>query len=198
MVFHLILQEALTTEKQTEDHKGKSILHKEGAMKTRVCSSRYVIGFAVVMLVCGMAGQTWAGEKGKFRCRGVIISTKANAMEVAISPAHSLVQGETDGAVFNETGGGFLDQARYQVFYMYDMIGQNGKGEGYKVFTLSDGSQIHARYQGEQKGTTETGTFTFIGGSGKYKDVKGQGTFHLTYITETVYVDRLEGEYELP
>jgi hypothetical protein len=188
----------LTREMETENHKGKSSLHKEGAMKTRVCSSRYVIGLAVVMLVCGMAGQTWAGEKGKFRCRGMIMSTKANAMEVPINPAHSFVQGETDGVVLNETGGTFLDQARYQVFYMYDMIGQNGKGDGYKVFTLSDGSQIHARYQGEQKGTTETGTFTFIGGSGKYQNVKGQGTFHLTYITETLYVDRLEGEYELP
>ena len=111
-----------------------------------------------------------------------------------VTPKHSLMQGEDDGIIFNEMGGSFLANARYLVYWMADLIGEAGKVEGYKVFTMSDGSQAIAKFEGD----LSTGTWTFTGGTGKYQGVKGHETYNITYIEFTLYWDILEGEYELP
>lgn len=154
----------------------------------------FAFPFIAVILVCGIASQTWGGEKGKFRGRGACLNTKATMLEVPITPKHTLAHGEDDGILFNDTGDSFLANARYQVFWMTDLFGETATTQGYKIFTTSDGSQAFAKFEG----TYSTGNITFIGGTGKYKGLKGRATYKLIFINDTLYWDILEGEYELP
>jgi hypothetical protein len=48
---------------------------------------------------------------------------------------------------------------------------EQGEHGWVEVFTMFNVSQIYARFSGEQKGTTESGTVASLGGSGKYKGV---------------------------
>jgi len=161
--------------------------------------SYLVIPLAVTMIIAGIATSTWAGEKGKFRGRAVLYNTKLEVVKVPGTEENFMYSGELDGFIFNETGGTFLDKARYQVVFRGDVIKGTGKTEGYKTFTMPDGAQIFVKYMGEGSNNRESGTFTLIGGSGKYQGVKGKGTYDWTGIKDTkVSWDILEGEYELP
>lgn len=151
---------------------------------------------ATIIFVLGTTDQTWAGQKGKFRCRAVLVNVKTNLLEIPFDTAKILRLGEWDGGTFNETGESFLNHSRYQVFEIYD--GVEGKIYGYKIFTMPDSSKIYSKFEPDIKGDKLTGIFTFIGGTGKYKGVKGKGTYSLTIVTATLLWDNLEGEYELP
>jgi hypothetical protein len=101
--------------------------------------------------------------------------------------------------IFNESGETFLDKARYQVVFKGEAIKGSAKDEGYKTFTMPDGSQVFAKFVGEDSGNRFGGTWTLIGGTGKYQGVKGQGKWDLTAMADSpVSWDILEGEYELP
>jgi hypothetical protein len=74
-----------------------------------------------------------------------------------------------------------------------------GGDSGYKTFTAADGGQVLARYHGtEAAPPVYKGKWEFIGGTGKYAGIKGQGTYIYHSVTETTGWDVLEGEYELP
>ncbi|UCF55922.1 MAG: hypothetical protein JSW15_07335 [Deltaproteobacteria bacterium] len=162
-------------------------------MRMKKWLSYLAVPFAVAILVGGIATQTWGGEKGKLRCQGGIVTIKANNLEVPVKIPHTLVLGQDDGVIFNETEGAFLDGARYQLYWVADMTGEDVQFKGYKVFTMADGSQVFGKFEGGL-----SGTWTFIGGTGKYEGVKGSGTYKATALADTVYWDILEGEYELP
>lgn len=159
------------------------------------------IPVAGVIVMGTVATQTWAGEE--FRGRGMLTSTAFNKVDVPDEEDHALMHGADDGVIFNETGGEFLDNARYQVFWMLDKLGSgDGKVQGYKVFTMADDSKVFARFEGKPGSASSDGrargTWTLTGGTGKYEGVKGHGNFTYTPITDTVAWDLLEGEVELP
>ena len=155
-----------------------------------------LVCLATIVFVLGTTDQSWAGQKGKFRCRAVLVNVKTSLLEIPLDTTKILRQGEWDGGTFNETGESFLNHSRYQIYETYD--GVEEKMYGYKIFTMPDSSKIYSKFEPNVKGDKLAGTFTFIGGTGKYKGVKGKGTYSLTIVTATLLWDSLEGEYELP
>ena len=97
----------------------------------------------------------------------------------------SVMQGELEGAIFNDERKGFLDKALYQVHWVGD-----GTGYSYcfKTFTVKDGDKVFARC--ESKGIVngaEEGTVTLIGGTGRYNGIKGKGTYRFSDIAGKVH-----------
>jgi hypothetical protein len=161
---------------------------------------RTFIGIFLVLLCAFWIFGTnaWAGEKGKFRVHGALVTTNDKTIKIADKENHLVFFSEHDGVIFNDDGeGSFLDKARYQVVYLGDTDGM--VDGGYKTFTMADGAQVFAKYQGtEASGAVFKGKWEFIGGTGKYKGITGQGLFTLTMISDTTAWDMLEGEYNIP
>src|SRR5262245_53087224 len=107
------LGQPLTDESSTPDGIGR-FNHFQGGFHMKKWWNYLVISSTVTILVGGIATSTWAGEKGKFRGRAVLYTPKYTESKVLDTPEHIVYQGEQDGMIFNESGGTFLEKARYQ------------------------------------------------------------------------------------
>jgi hypothetical protein len=81
----------------------------------------------------------------------------------------------------------------------------NGTQIGYTTFTLND-NKWTVKFEGEitttmseegKPNTSFEGTFTFTNGEGKYKNIKGGGTYKGKYISETEWEADWEGSYDI-
>lgn len=160
------------------------------------------IPFVALAVFAAHSAQPLAGGKEKFTGRAVLNSVSDAKIDVPDSPGHGLYQGVMDGVIFNETGGSFLADARYQVFWMGDIGGASDKVEGYKVFTMADDVKVVAKFEGQPSSASSDGkghgTWTLVNGTGQYEGVKGGGKYTLTFVTDTMAWDLLEGVVELP
>ena len=91
---------------------------------------------------------------------------------------------------------------------MTSAVAVDGRGakyrvQGYATFTMDNGDTTYARVQGagtaSEKGSpnppNEDGTWSFTGGTGKLKGLKGNGTYK---ISAEGGPGQIEGEYTLP
>jgi len=83
--------------------------------------------------------------------------------------------------------------------------GNKAREHGSHYDTMSNGDKIYVRYQSESTLKEETpesisGTFTFAGGTGKMKNLKGKGTLKSAGppTAEGAITFDIEGEYGLP
>ncbi|MFC3692682.1 hypothetical protein [Chenggangzhangella methanolivorans] len=144
----------------------------------------------------GTPDAAFAGETGKIKTRAVLVTTKQTMTTLEDVKDHTLLYLEQDGMIVS-AGGGFLEKARYQLFYLSDSSSM--VAGGYKTFTTADGSKVFAKFSDtEQAPPIYKGTVEFTGGTGKYAGLKGKGVWTYTTISDAVAMDEMEGEYELP
>jgi hypothetical protein len=80
-----------------------------------------------------------------------------------------------------------------------DVHGTRFHGNGYEVINMANGDKIYLRYSGTDKeGYLEVGTWSFTGGTGKYKSIAGKGTFEQKAGASGNTVVEMEGKYTLP
>ena len=84
-----------------------------------------------------------------------------------------------------------------------DVSGENSQDRGYVVMTMDNGDKAFIRFQGTGAskaggGHTADGTWSYTGGTGKLKGLKGKGTFKSSGATADVTEDQVEGDYSLP
>ena len=82
-----------------------------------------------------------------------------------------------------------------------DISGNNVRARGIHVTTMESGDKLFVAYQGTattKDGAMQTGkgTWTYTGGSGKLKGIKGKGTYTCAPSGDGVSCD-IEGDYEL-
>lgn len=97
---------------------------------------------------------------------------------------------------------GLQTKDAYDVTYG-DVRGAKVRGSGYHVATMSNGDKIYVRFQGNDtmkdgKPETTEGTWSYIGGTGKLKGIKGKGTYKGKADAGGNMVVEVEGDYELP
>ena len=167
----------------------------------RSYARRSALAVSVALLAGTFISSAWAGEKGKWRAHAAVAAVSSKTVNIADQKDHYVYLGEWDGVVFTDGGGTFLHNARYQFVDMIDSAGAviNSGDGGYKTFTATDGSVVYARYWStEATPPVFKGKFEFIGGTGKYKGIKGEGTYIYHSVSDTSAWDTLEGSYELP
>jgi hypothetical protein len=89
----------------------------------------------------------------------------------------------------------------YDVAYS-DVNGAMAHGSGYHVSTMSNGDKIYVRFHGndtmkEGKPVTSQGSWSYIGGTGKLKGIKGKGTYKGKADANGNMVFEVKGDYEL-
>ncbi len=90
----------------------------------------------------------------------------------------------------------------YDVSYG-DASGAKVRGSGYHVSNLSNGDKVYVHFQGNDtmvdgKPSTTEGTWSYTGGTGKFKGIKGKGTYKGKADSSGNVVSEIEGEYQLP
>jgi len=86
----------------------------------------------------------------------------------------------------------------------FDLSGPRGQARGYAVITMENGDKVYARYQGtggisKEGAFTGEGSWSFTGGTGKFKGLKGKGTYKSSREPNNGPEDaQLEGSYSLP
>ena len=80
------------------------------------------------------------------------------------------------------------------------MNGAKFVDRGYVEISMENGDKIHVRFQGMgnmKRRASREGTWSFTGGTGKLKGVKGKGTFK-AFETADAGGFEMEGDYSLP
>jgi hypothetical protein len=108
------------------------------------------------------------------------------------------------GVAIDDSGKGFLHHAATYVMGTIHAVRGEIEETGFMVFTPTDGDKIYATYKGSGTlGKTTTGTWTYVGGTGKYAGIEGSGEFTrhaLQNATEGVWTSMSlwKGNYKLP
>ncbi len=81
--------------------------------------------------------------------------------------------------------------------------GAEVKSSGYHVGNMSNGDKFYVKFQGNDttkdgKPATTEGTWSYTGGTGKLKGIKGKGTYKGKADAAGNMVFEVAGEYELP
>ena len=84
-----------------------------------------------------------------------------------------------------------------------DMTGSKYSGHGVHVSTMDNGDKIYVKFQGG--GTlkdgalqADSGTWSYTGGTGKLKGIKGKGTYKGKGNADGSTTYEIEGDYQLP
>lgn len=84
-----------------------------------------------------------------------------------------------------------------------DSTGNKSSGHGVHVSTLESGDKIYVKFQGSstlKDGAlqTDSGTWSYSGGTGKLKGIKGKGTYKGKGNADGGATYEIEGDYQLP
>ena len=95
-----------------------------------------------------------------------------------------------------------LKSTTYTVAEAIDVTGAKFQVRGYAVMAMDNGDKAYVRYQGAgtatDKAGTGEGTWSYTGGTGKLKGLKGKGTYKTSGTSSGGLESKVEGEYTLP
>jgi hypothetical protein len=140
-------------------------------------SKLWFTSIAVVLLAVIMAPPLASAETVK--CRSSQHVVKAEVIQVGDVLGHVIGVAEIRGLAFYENG----EIAAVLNTSMFDYVNGNGPHQNYTVHTFEDGSIIVIKNQGTTtadpggKVTWHKGTFTYIGGTGRFAGIQGSGSY---------------------
>ena len=126
------------------------------------------------------------------------------AIEVGDRPGHVLAMAKQTCSWTAPIEMAGVKAKSYTGTIMSDISGQKSVDHGYVVVTMENGDKAFVRVnQGtstmgkDGKPESDEGTWTYIGGTGKFKGLKGKGTYKGKASGDS-FEDQIEGEYTLP
>jgi hypothetical protein len=129
----------------------------------------------VTLLSAGANSAARADETLKWR--HVQHNQSVQSLDVGDVNGHSLYLYQLPGIAFFPDG----STGTTMVIGTSDLTNGSGTNSGYSILNLSDGSALFMKYAGtnQVEGTKSPrrGTFTVIGGKGRYEGAKGDGTW---------------------
>jgi len=136
-----------------------------------------VVSF-VVFAAFAAAPAAWADKTVKEKGRIVYHFVKVEVMEIGDVPGHILGIVDQRGLVTVDTG----DVGTWSTKVVVDLMNGTGPHQAYSVTTFEDKSTTITQAKGvttsRPDGTsTFEGTFTYIGGTGRFAGIKGGGSY---------------------
>jgi hypothetical protein len=160
-------------------------------------SVRVMALMAAMILAFVMVQFSAAGETVKFRSKHINVATRFDTIEVGD------VKGHVE-AIFTAKGVGYRyegpaeDPYKIEIWGIGDYKGDGtGKEIGYGKFIFADGSYYYEQWNGNVSGSSDTGTATYYGGSGRFEGMKGGSKFDCVLLGDRFICD-VEGTIELP
>lgn len=161
--------------------------------------------FAIVLLAILIHTYAWAdpGKSGKYK--GMFGWVTIGKM-YTIQEGHAIFLGEISGTFFNDAGeGGFLHKsaAVCPASYEFQFNNKRGIASGFCTMTDRDGDKAFLEWNCEGDTVECPGSFTWIGGTGKYTGLSGKNKFNGVMIGASEHGNSMgysswEGEWNLP
>lgn len=161
---------------------------------------KYILTALSIMLIIVMGTTVSHGKKkfkGKWKTYGVF--TKVDRIEIKDNVKGHLISHYTSKGISKgfESGGVIISQG------MSDLVNFNGPNSGYQTTVDKKGNRTYTKWQGKVKATrgrkgpkvTFAGTWKFIGGTGKFRNIMGSGTYKGMFIGKGIWVNNIDGEY---
>jgi len=155
-----------------------------------------------ILIVCALAA--WLAAQTKISY--TVQCAKADpvyTIPVGDRPGHafSIAKGKCVIATPLEIAGVAAKEEEYTAFE--DISGNRARGRFAAFITMSDGDRLLAVGQGtttlkEGVVVATEGTWSYTGGTGKLKGIKGKGTHKGKYASDGTLTVEVEGEYQLP
>jgi len=155
----------------------------------------------VFLVVLALAASAAAQDKfsGTWQCGK---AEKEFKIEVGDRPGHAfgIVQGKC--AVTKAEIAGI--QVKEEVWTSFgELSGNTVRARGASFLNMANGDKVYSRGEGtmafkDGAPQTEEGKWTFNSGTGKFKGLKGKGTYKCQFAADGTATCELEGEYELP
>jgi len=158
----------------------------------------------LIVLLAAFAGSALAQTQvsGTAKCDNKL--STGHTIDVGDHPGHVLMIGKipcTWTAPIEIAG---LKSTAYSGTGTTDLNGAKGQERGYGVQTMENGDKVYVRYQDTGtlteggKAITFEGTWSYAGGTGKFKGLKGTGTYKGSGDPGGEVNIEIEGEYTLP
>ena len=153
-------------------------------MKRRI-SRMSTVGFVVMCVVASVGLSAQAAEKkkleGSFKSKRIISSTTVYLSDV---PRHELAQGvRIDTALSPDPDFNEIEVLNYG---QSDQVAGSGAHKGYRIMLHKNGEESYLKFEGTHKTSVKEGgawevsfegTYEHTGGTGKFKNIKGSGTY---------------------
>jgi hypothetical protein len=131
------------------------------------------------LLLAALTLPAWAAEEGMVRATS---SWVAEGRYFEVKEEQALFVGAFAGVMYVETKTGAMDAAQILCPGMVEINLNDGKqsGEGRCIITTRPGDKVYATWRcAGEHGTGCTGTFTFTGGTGRFKGITGHSAFEV-------------------
>jgi len=161
------------------------------------------LGLTVLLVASAGSAPAQTPVSGTLKC-GDVPASADYTVEVGDHPGHVLImeKGTCSWTAPLEIAG--LKSTTHSGASFTDVDGAKFQGRGYFVITMENGDKLYGRNQGTGtttdggKALTGDGTWSFTGGTGKLKGVKGKGTYKSAGVPNGEANYQVEGEYALP
>ncbi len=138
---------------------------------------------------------------------GKITATYTNQDSIVVGDiiGHVLFMSTSEGKNVNTGEHAFMDGAQIVNISCSDLIQGSGVHNGYVKFT-KNGDAIYAKWEGKvttvqttegASATSFEGNLTYTKGTGKFENIKGNGTFKGEFISKTEYFTEWQADYSL-
>jgi len=162
-------------------------------------SMRKVILSCLVVLGLGLTTQAQTKVSGSSQCNK---PDQQNSIEVGDKPGHLFVLAKQSCTWTKSMEVAGSTNKGYESAIFSEVTATRTADRGYAVDTYASGDKGFVRWQGsatlkDGKAAGQEGTWSFAGGTGKLKGIKGKGTYKCTPSGDGTACE-VEGEYELP
>ncbi len=159
--------------------------------------SRYrilpAVTLVMVLIVLG-ANPALAGETVKYKATGTSINTKWHEIEVGYTEGHVVAVFQNTQVWVSEITGERVTAFSRGTMDLNKKSGQ-GTVKGYNVTTWASGDKRFGSYEGKMVGKGQwEGTYTDIGGTGKFDGCSGGGTWKSKSLGRGISHIESEGE----
>ena len=157
-----------------------------------------IAGLIVIVFVFSMATIDCALAGEKVKGTATSVRTKWHPIKVDDEEGHVIAVYESTN-VYSKTESGEIPTGISRGFI--DMNVKTGQGtlHGYVVITYPNGDKIFTKAEGQLLGKGQAkGTGVYVGGTGRFKGIKGNAVYKSKAIAPGVNYLEFEGERELP
>lgn len=163
----------------------------------------FFVCFVLALALC--AANLSAQETTKIS--GKITATYTNQDSIVVGDiiGHVLTMSTSEGKNVNTGEHAFMDGAQIINMSYSDLIQGNGVHQGHVKFT-KNGDAIYAKWEGKvttvqttegAPATSFEGILTYTKGTGKFENIKGNGTFKGEFISKTEYFTEWQADYSI-
>ncbi len=173
----------------------------------QICTFRQSVAasicVAVILAFCvtPLMAQKMTAISGKM----TLAATLQETVEIGDTEGHVVSFSVYEGTNSNTGTNEFMDDAHVVNTVHNDITKGNGFHQSYVeisnkddvTFAKCEGTTTTILSEDGTPVTTFEGTFTYIGGAGKFENIHGSGTYKGKYIAKNIYIVMWDGEYAI-